>query len=119
MRSAIRKSSGYLLLTEIALTMLLPFLWMVLASFKPLAEVEQLNPIPSKIMAKNYPEVFKQISFARYYFNSIFVSSWVTFVQVITSAMAAYAFSRLRWPGRDLVFRLYLATLMMAERGIR
>src|SRR5262249_47675423 len=86
---------------------------MVLASFKPLAEVEQLNPFPSKWHPEDYREVFKQISFARYYFNSVFVSSWVTFVQVITSAMAAFAFSRLRWPGRDLVFRLYLATLMI------
>src|SRR5262245_37180959 len=86
---------------------------MLAASFKPLAEVEQLNPLPSKAHPQNYLEVFKQISFARYYFNSIFVAAWVTFVQCITSSMAAFAFSRLRWPGRDLVFKLYLATLMI------
>jgi len=108
-----KKIAVHLILIFFALTTLLPFLWMVLASFKPLAEVEQLNPIPSKWQPENYSGVFKQISFARYYFNSIFVSSWVTFVQVVTSSMAAFAFSRLRWPGRDLVFRLYLATLMI------
>ena len=96
-----------------ALTTLLPFLWMVLASFKPLPEVEELNPIPSSLHPDNYAQVFKQISFARYYFNSVFVSSWVTFVQCLSSAMAAFAFSRLRWPGRDLIFKLYLATLMI------
>src|SRR5207244_1541653 len=52
-------------------------------------------------------------SFATYYFNSVFVAAWVTFLQVLTSAMAAYAFARLRWRGRDSVFKLYLATLMI------
>ncbi len=51
--------------------------------------------------------------FARYYFNSVFIAAWVTFLGCLTSAMAAYAFSRLRWKGRDHVFRLYLATLMI------
>ena len=96
-----------------ALTMLVPFLWMVLASFKPLVEVEQLNPLPRVWQPENYPKVFQQIPFARYYFNSLFVAAWVTFLQCLTSAMAAYAFARLRWPGRDAVFRLYLATLMI------
>jgi ABC-type glycerol-3-phosphate transport system permease component len=61
----------------------------------------------------NYLRVFEQVPFARYYFNSIFVAAWVTFLQCLTSAMAAYAFARLRWRGRDIVFRLYLATLMI------
>jgi multiple sugar transport system permease protein len=101
------------LLALMALTTLTPFLWMVLASFKPLEEVEQLNPLPSVWHPENYRKVFEQIPFARYYFNSIFVAAWVTFGQCLTSALAAYAFARLRWPGRDAVFRLYLATLMI------
>jgi len=108
-----RKSAGYLLLTAIALTMLLPFLWMVLASFKPLEEVDQLNPIPTVWHPENYRKVFEQIPFARYYFNSLFVAAWVTFLTCLTSAMAAFAFARLRWRFRDGVFRLYLATLMI------
>ena len=51
--------------------------------------------------------------FARYYSNSLFVAAWVTALLCLTSAMAGYAFARLRWPGRDSVFRLYLATLMI------
>jgi len=108
-----RFGASHLLLAALALTMLTPFLWMVLASFKPLAEVEQLNPFPTTWRPGNYLEVFKEIPFARYYFNSVFVAGWVTFLQVLTSAMAAYAFSRLHWRGRDHVFRLYLATLMI------
>ncbi|MFP4057326.1 MAG: carbohydrate ABC transporter permease, partial [Candidatus Brocadiia bacterium] len=102
-----------MLLGVLALTMLMPFLWMVLSSFKPLAEMQELNPIPSAWHPENYPRVFAEIPFARYYFNSFFVAAWVTFLVCLTSAMAAYAFSRLRWRGRDVVFRLYLATLMV------
>ncbi len=108
-----RFTASHVLLVLMAVTMLVPFMWMVLASFKPLQEVEQLNPIPSVWRFENYPNVFEQVSFARYYFNSIFIAAWVTFLQCLTSAMAAYAFARLQWRGRDTVFRLYLATLMI------
>jgi ABC-type glycerol-3-phosphate transport system permease component len=106
-------SHGLLML--LALTTLLPFLWMVFASFKPLTEIESLRPLPTPghWQPWNYPEVFRQIRFARYYFNSIFIAGWVTVLQTLTSAMAAYAFARLRWKGRDQVFKLYLATLMV------
>jgi ABC-type glycerol-3-phosphate transport system permease component len=105
--------ASHLALAAIALAMLGPFLWMVLASFKALEEVEQVNPWPTRWHSENYARVFEQVPFARYYFNSVFVAAWVTFLQCLTSAMAAYAFARLRWPGRDTVFRLYLATLMI------
>jgi multiple sugar transport system permease protein len=71
---------------------------------------------------QNYADVFdytnpdlnrRGVQFARFYWNSIFIASWVTFLQVVTSAMSAYAFSRLQWPGRDRVFLMYLATMML------
>jgi len=108
-----RSFSNHSLLLMIGLTMMAPFFWMVLSSFKPLAEVENLNPIPSTWHRQNYGDVFRQIPFARYYFNSIFVAAWVTLLQCLTSALAAYAFARLRWKGRDAVFKLYLATIMI------
>jgi ABC-type glycerol-3-phosphate transport system permease component len=106
---------AHAVLAFIAVTMMLPFLWMLLTSVKPLAEAEQLNPIPSHVQFQNYPDLFRidNVYFGRYFFNSFFVAAWVTFTQVLTSAMAAYAFARLRWPGRDTVFKLYLATLMV------
>lgn len=103
----------HLVLAGMALTTLLPFLWMVLASFKPQAEIESINPFPSAWQPGNFPAVFKQIPFARYYLNSFFIASWVTFLQCLTSAMAAYSFSRITWRGRDTVFKLYLATMMI------
>ncbi len=106
-------SHAFLIL--LSLTMLLPFLWMLLVSFKPQSEVELLNPFPSVWQWENYVEVLthKYISFGRYYFNSLFVAAWVTFLTCLTSALAGYAFARLRWPGRDHVFKLYLATMMV------
>lgn len=53
------------------------------------------------------------VTFGRFYWNSIFIASWVTFLQVITSSFAAYAFARLKWRGRDKIFMLYLATMML------
>lgn len=103
----------YLLLSAVAVAMVLPFLWMVFTSLKPLSQVDSPHWPPRGVEASNYKQVFQQISFAKYYFNSLFVAAWVTFLQVLTSAMAAYAFSRIRWRGRDTVFLLYLATMMI------
>ena len=112
-RSRAKGLAVHAFLGLLALTMLLPFLWMLLASLKPMAEVERLNPFPSEWRFRNYREVFERIPFAKYYFNSVFIAAWATFLQCATSAMAAYAFARMRWPGRDRVFKLYLATIMI------
>ncbi len=109
--------ASHAFLIAIASTMLLPFLWMVFASFKPLNEIQQfnLNPLPVKWQPANYTDVLynKDISFKRYYFNSLFIAAWVTLLTCFTSSLAAFAFARLRWPGRDHVFKLYLATMMI------
>ncbi|MCE5198889.1 MAG: carbohydrate ABC transporter permease [Armatimonadota bacterium] len=104
---------SHLVLIIIALTMLTPFIWMVLASFKSLEEVEQLRPLPSIWHPENYAQVFQQVAFARYYFNSVFVAIWVTVLTCFTSSMAAFAFSRLKWKHRDTIFKLYLGTMMI------
>ncbi len=106
---------SYVLLTVFACTTLAPFMWMVFASFKPLNEVQRLNPIPTEWQPENYTDVWnsKDILFKKYYFNSLFVAGWVTLLQCFTSSLAAFAFARLKWPGRDTVFKLYLATMMI------
>ena len=103
----------YAMLVGLAVLMLIPFAWQVSTSFKPIAEVEGGSFWPENPQAKkNYLKVF-EINFDRYFFNSVFTALWVTFLQVLTSALAAYAFSRIDWPGRDRMFILYLATLMI------
>jgi multiple sugar transport system permease protein len=110
-----RFGATHLVLILFGITTLLPFLWMVFASFKPLDEVQQLSFFPSEWQPHNYTDVLnsKDISFKRYYFNSLFVAAWVTLLTCFTSSLAAFSFSRLHWPGRDSVFKLYLATMMI------
>lgn len=116
-------SSGlHLLLTLLALTLVLPFVWMVLTSFKPLEEVNNESWIPTKWLTENYSILFgsksddiqyRGLHYLRWYWNSLFVATSVTFLQVLTSSLAAFSFARLKWPGRDKVFLLYLCTMML------
>lgn len=103
----------HVVLTILAVAMFLPFLWMVLTSLKPETEVGLPTWLPTHLSWHNYSDVFGVIPFGRYYWNSIFVASWVTLLQVFTSSLAAFSFARLQWPGRDKVFLLYLATMML------
>lgn len=107
------KATLHLLMTVLSLMMVLPFAWMVLTSLKTLAEVDQGGWFPRSPQWRNYLEVFSVIPYARFYWNSLFIASWVTFLQVFTSALAAFSFARLRWRGRDKVFFLYLSTMML------
>ena len=104
----------YAVLIVASLSAILPFAWMVLTSLKPASEVTALSPVPSHPQWSNYLEVSKAAPFfGRYYLNSLFVAAWVTFLTCVTSAMAAFAIARLSWPGRNAVFTMYLATMMI------
>ncbi|MEM6553508.1 MAG: carbohydrate ABC transporter permease [Planctomycetota bacterium] len=105
----------HLVLGGIGLLLFLPFLWMVLTSVKHLQEVGLPSWLPGDrgFQFGNYVEVFTQIPFARYYWNSLFIATWVTFLQVFTSSLAAFSFARIQWKGRDKVFLMYLATMML------
>jgi multiple sugar transport system permease protein len=115
--NALRTFAGtgllHVILVVLGFTAVLPFLWMVLTSLKTIPEVGLAQWLPKIFQWQNYAEVFHQIPFARFYWNSVFIASWVTFLQVFTSSLAAFAFSRIQWPGRDKVFLLYLATMML------
>lgn len=95
--------------------MVMPFLWMLSTSLKNSTDVFTYNIrwLPSPISLEGYRRVWTEIPFARMYFNSFFVSSVVTASQLITCTLAAYAFARLRFPGRDALFMGYLATMMV------
>jgi len=103
----------YLILGLFAITTLAPFLWMLLTSFKSLDSVDKPGLLPKVWHGENYGQVFSQIPFGLYYLNSFLIAAWVTFLTVLTSAMAAFAFARLHWRGRNAVFLLYLATMMI------
>ncbi len=98
-----------------ALVTVAPFIWMVLTSFKSLGEILQSPPtfLPTKFHFGNYVRAFDAAPFGRFYFNSIFVSVCVTVGQLITCSTAAFAFARLKFKGRDVLFFLFLATMMV------
>lgn len=105
----------HLMLALFSCVLILPFIWMILASLKELHEIGYESWFPKIFQWHNYKDVFtmKGIHFARWYYNSIFVGCWVTFLQVFTSSLAAFSFSRLEWKGRDTIFLLYLGTMML------
>src|SRR5919109_2982933 len=94
---------------------LVPIVWMVLSSFKSRQEVLTNPPtlVPHAWHADNFSAAWEFAPFGRFLINSFVMSGGITVLQVITSALAAYAFARLRFRGRDLIFLLYLATLMI------
>ncbi len=105
----------YLTLTLSSLLMLLPFYWTVSTSFK-LEQFVFANPPqwwPDPITLQNYIYVFTRIPFPRYLFNSVFVAVVATGAHVFFDTLAGYAFSKLRFPGRDAIFFAMLLALMI------
>jgi multiple sugar transport system permease protein len=105
----------YLVVAGGALVMIVPFLWMASTAFKEPGAAFDYPPtwIPSPFSFENFREVWTIVPFDRYLFNSLFVAVCITVGEVLTSSLAAYAFARLRFPGRDAIFLMYLATLMI------
>lgn len=100
----------------VAMGMLTPFVWMVLTSFKTVTESTQMNPfqfLPSKWMVSNYAEAIRTNNFPILYLNTILMMLWRIFSSVMFSAMAAYAFARLEFPGRNVLFGLVLFQMMV------
>lgn len=108
----------YGLLILLALIMLTPFIWMVSTSLKTDEYVLQSKPqlIPSPITLESYTELFDIMPVGRMLFNSFVVTVVGTAGQVLMAAMAAYAFARMQWRGRQVVFLLYLATMMIPSQ---
>jgi multiple sugar transport system permease protein len=105
----------HVVIYTMAIITVLPFAWMVLTSFKPLAEILTFPPTwwPEEFTFENYQEAFTAAPFGRYYLNSLFVAIAVTIGQLITCSLAAYAFARLEFWGRDVLFYLFLGTMMV------
>lgn len=99
-------------------TMIVPFMWMVATSLKAPGAVLTLQPdfIPRAPTLESYRRVAQAVPLMRMLGNSVFVTVTVVLAQLVTSALAAYAFARMQWRGRDALFLLYLATLMVPSQ---
>ena len=100
-----------------SLVMFIPLLWAVSFSFGQPHEFFKLPPpvIPSSFRLDNYQGVFERVDFFRFFLNSVFVTACVTIAQLITCSMGGYAFARLRFPGKRIIFILFLASMMVPQ----
>ncbi|MEJ2733962.1 MAG: carbohydrate ABC transporter permease [Anaerolineae bacterium] len=105
----------HLLLLTGGVIMLVPFAWMLSTSLKEPGDVFLYPPqwIPDPVQWENYRETVTVMPFGRFYLNSIIQAVAVTALQLLTASLAAFAFARLRFRGRDVLFLLYLATMMI------
>jgi len=98
-----------------AIIMAGPFIWMAVTSLKEDSQAFQdpLSLLPNPIVWQNYPASLQAMPFGQAYWNSFYIAIVVVACELITTAMAGYAFARIRFPGRNIVFVLFLATMMI------
>jgi multiple sugar transport system permease protein len=106
---------AFLVVFAFAALYLAPVYWMIVTSLKSTFEVFKVPAVwwPKQLMWSNYPQALSYFPFLQYAANTLRIALPVTLGTTASSALVAYGFSRLRWPGRDLVFYLVLATLMI------
>jgi multiple sugar transport system permease protein len=107
----------YVILLAGATFTLLPFIWIILTSFKPASEIVRMPPtfFPEKWTLKSYQTIFTdpRVPLARFYFNSTFVTLMRVFITLFTSSLAGYIFCKYRFWGKNIMFVLILAQLMV------
>lgn len=122
-KTAIRQKVGktigkifvYAFLLIMALIVLFPFYWMIISSLKTLEEYRLSVPTfwPHKVMFSNYAEAFTKANLGRLFLNTLFVGVVSTLLSLVITVLSAFAFARLEFKGRNTVFGLLLATMMI------
>lgn len=114
-RRWLRIGLGYALATLVAVLFLLPLFWMISSSLKPNYQVLEFPPrwLPNPVQWSNYPEALTYVPFGRYALNTLFVAVMVIIGHVLSCTVVAYAFARLRAPGKNILFLVLLATMML------
>ena len=99
----------------VGLLLMIPFAWAAISSLKPVYEIRVLPPVfwPSQFMWSNYVEVWATSFFTNWVVNTVFITVTATTGAVLSASAAGYAFARFRFPGRDVLFGLTLATMML------
>jgi multiple sugar transport system permease protein len=114
-QSALGQILTYALLALGAAIILVPLYWMIATSLKAETRLFVLPPqmFPDPIVWRNYVDVWTVQPFGRYFFNTFFITLLAMFGEIVTCALVAYGFARFRFPGRDLLFLVLLATMML------
>jgi len=110
----------YIFLTGATVVMSFPLFWMISSSFKTLEETNSpgIIWIPKQIIWEAYIQIFQNQAFMRSYFNSVFYVTLAMTGTLLSIAAVSYAFSRVEWPGRNLIFFLMLSTLMIPPQAL-
>jgi multiple sugar transport system permease protein len=111
----VRRVVVYVLLFFVALLFFIPFFWSVSTSLKTLPESVGFDLLPSDPSIGAYRRAISTFDFNRYFLNSVFLATVVTLSVLFLSSLGGYAFARLRFPGREVLFFLVLATLMIPQ----
>ena len=108
----------YALLTVAAVLTLAPLVWMVSASLMPTGEASAFPPpfLPARITFAHYARLFTSLNLARYLFNSAFLAVSVTVISLLVNSMAGYAFAKYRFRGRDPLFKLLVASMVIPSQ---
>lgn len=111
----LKRSPLYLILLAVMAIMLLPFFWTVTTSFKTPQEAQSYPPtwIPKQLRWQNYIEAWNAAPFGRYFLNSVFVATATAIGGVVTSVLAAYAFAKMDFIGKNVLFYLLVGTMMI------
>jgi multiple sugar transport system permease protein len=119
-RRFISKLFTYIILTLAAVVLVFPFVWMLSGAFKDTLEAVKMPPelLPSKFNFDNFIEIKKYFPIDRFLLNSIIVSVATTLMQLIFCLMAAFVFAKINFKGRNVLFVLFLITLMIPEQVI-
>ncbi|MFA6383973.1 MAG: carbohydrate ABC transporter permease [Candidatus Omnitrophota bacterium] len=108
----------HLFLISVAVTCIYPFLWMFMSSFKTSESIfRDIALFPSHFHFENYVQAIRDGDFGRYFLNSLMYTVFVVMGIVIISSMAAYAFSRFQFPGKNAIFYVFLAAMMIPIPG--
>ena len=108
-----RKIFIYIVLGIGAFISLIPFVWMISTSLMSLGEALGSNFFPSELHFENYVEAWQAAQFSEYFINTILITVITLVGQITFSVLAAYAFARIEFPGRDLIFSVMLSTMMI------
>lgn len=114
-KNLISKFIIIILLVAGCILVMMPFIWMLSASFKLDKDVFNfpIQWIPKNPRWKNYADIWKEIPFGLFYRNTAKLSIIITFLQLLTSSFAAYAFAKMKFKGRDILFISYIATIAL------
>jgi ABC-type glycerol-3-phosphate transport system permease component len=112
-RSTIQRFLTYFLLIVGAVIAIIPFLWMISTSFMSLGEAQGLTLIPSELRFENFVTAWQRGNFTEYFVNSLLITGITLAGEMTFSIMAAYAFARIKFPGRNVLFGVLLATIMI------